>query len=415
MTIPVVVTGIGLITPLGQEVGTVWQSLNAGMSGIRAITRFDAANLPVRIAGEVQDFEPAQYMEAKLARRMERFAQFAVAASRLALADAGLRITPANRHEIGVVINTGVGGTRKVAAEEGVRLTRGADRVSPLLVPLLAPNMAAAQPALCLGIQGPVLSGTGACAAGALALFEALQLLQQDGVVAVLAGGTESCLDPLAVASLANMHALSRRNEPPAQASRPFDRDRDGFVLSEGAAVLVLERADHALARDARILCEVAGAAISCDAYHITDPLPDGSAVARALRQALRRGNIAPEEVNYIAAHATSTMSGDLAETRAIHSAFGAAAPGIAVSANKSMLGHMFGAAGGVSAACCVLAIATGQIPPTINLDTPDPACDLDYVPHVGRRQPVRAALANAFGFGGQNAVIAFRAWEQTR
>lgn len=413
MQIPVVVTGIGLITPLGQQVTTFWENLTAGVSGVRPITRFDATDLPVRIAGEVRDFEPTQYMDAKLARRMERFAQFAVAAARLALEDADLRITPANTHEVGVVINTGVGGIRKLAAEEGVRLTRGAERVSPLLVPLLAPNMAAAQPALCLGIRGPVLSGTGACAAGALALFEAVQLLQQGDVVAVLAGGTESCLDHLGVASLANMHALSRRNETPAQASRPFDRQRDGFVLSEGAAVLVLEGADHALARGARIFCEVAGAAISCDAYHLTDPLPDGSEVARALRNALRQGNIAPEEVEYIAAHATATISGDLAETRAIHKAFGDAANGIAVSANKSMLGHMFGAAGGVSAACCVLAIATGQIPPTINLATPDPACDLDYVPHVARRRPVRVALANAFGFGGQNAVIAFRAWEQ--
>lgn len=411
----VVVTGIGLITPLGMRADTFWENLTAGTSGIGPITRFDASDLPVRIAGEVRGFEPASYMEARQARRMDRFAQFAVAAARLALEDGGLRITEENARRTGVVINTGVGGISKVVAEEDVRLMRGAARVSPLLVPILAPNMAAAQPAICLGIRGPVLSGTGACAAGALALIEAMRLLQRGDASAVLAGGTESCVEPLSVAGLANMHALSRRNETPSQASRPFDRDRDGFVLSEGAAVLLLERADHAFERGARILCELAGGAITCDAHHITDPLPDGAEVAAALLSAMREADLGPGDVDYIAAHATATASGDVAETRAIRAAFGPAADGIAVSANKSMLGHMFGAAGAVSAASCVLAIATGRIPPTINLATPDPACDLDYVPEVGRRRAVRAALANAFGFGGQNAVTAFRAWDERR
>jgi 3-oxoacyl-[acyl-carrier-protein] synthase II len=258
-----------------------------------------------------------------------------------------------------------------------------------------------------------VLSGTGACAAGALAVTEAMRLIQAAEATVMVAGGTDSCLEPLSVAGLANMHALSRNNEEPARASRPFDRDRTGFVLSEGAVVLVLERADHAQARGARILCEAAGGASTCDAHHITDPLPEGTEVAAALRRTLRAARLAPEDIDYVAAHATATVVGDAAETRAIRAAFGVAADSIAVSANKSMLGHMFGAAGAVSAACCVLAIATGCIPPTINLDTPDPACDLDYVPHVARQQPVRAALANAFGFGGQNAVVAFRAWNE--
>ncbi len=309
-------------------------------------------------------------MEAKQARRMERFSQFAVAASRMAVDDADLRITPATDGEIGIVINTGVGGISRMLAEERVRVQKGPERVSPLLVPMLAPNMAAAQPAMCLGIHGPVFSATGACAAGALAVHEALRMLQRGDVHAVLAGGTESCLDPLSVASLANMHGLSRRNDEPARASRPFDRDRDGFVLGEGAAVLVLEDAGHAVRRGARILCEVAGAGVSCDAYHITDPLPSGEQVAVAMQKALREAHLDPHEVAYIAAHATATVAGDVAETRAIKLALGAAADRVAISANKSMLGHTFGAAGALSAMCAVLAIATGVIPPTINLET---------------------------------------------
>ncbi len=409
----VVVTGLGVVTPLGLTVRGFWERLTQGVSGVRPISRFDCSDLPVRIAGEVPDFDPANYMEIKQARRMERFSQFAVAAARMALDDAGLRVTPANDGEIGIVINTGVGGISRLVAEERVRLQKGPERVSPLLVPALAPNMAAAQPAMCLGIHGPVTSATGACAAGALAVNEALRLIQRGEVQTVLAGGTESCLEPLSVASLANMHGLSRRNDEPARASRPFDRDRDGFVLSEGAAVLVLEDAGHALRRGARMLCEVAGAGVTCDAYHITDPLPSGEQVAIAMRKALREARLAPEDVAYIAAHATATAAGDVAETRAIRVALGEAAGRVAISANKSMLGHTFGAAGAISAVCSVLAIVSGVIPPTINLENADPSCDLDYVPHVARIRPVPAALANAFGFGGQNAVIAFRAWQE--
>jgi 3-oxoacyl-[acyl-carrier-protein] synthase II len=408
----IVVTGLGVVTPIGLTVQGFWEQLTQGVSGVRPISRFDCTGLPVQIAGEVPDFEPSDFMETKQARRMERFAQFAVAASRMAVDDAGLRITPANDDEIGIVINTAVGGITRLLVEERVRAQKGPERVSPLLVPALAPNMAAAQPAMCLGIHGPVFSATGACAAGALAVHEALRMLQHGEVQAVLAGGSDSCLDPLSVASLANMHGLSRRNDEPARASRPFDRDRDGFVLSEGAAVLVLEDAVHAERRGARILCEVAGAGVTCDAYHITDPLPGGEQVTIAMQKALREAHLAPHEVAYIAAHATATAAGDVAETRATRAALGAAADGVAISANKSMLGHTFGAAGALSAVCAILAVATGVIPPTINLDTPDPACDLDYVPHVARRRPVPAALANAFGFGGQNAVIAFRAWQ---
>jgi 3-oxoacyl-[acyl-carrier-protein] synthase II len=409
----VLVTGIGVITPIGNTVETFWSNLLAGTSGVAPIQTFNPADLEVRIAAEVQDFDPAAFMPGKDARRMERFAQFAVAASRLALEDAALAITAQNTDVTGIVLNTGIGGATRVAVEEPVWRERGPKRVTPLFVPLIAPNMAACQPALQLGIHGPVISSVGACAAGTMAMVEALRLIRAGDAEVVLAGGTEAGLLPLAVAGLINLQVLSRRNAEPQRASRPFDKDRDGFVLGEGAAVLVLESEDYALARGARVLCELAGGALTCDAYHITAPLPDGSGAAKAITLGLRDAAMQPEEIDYIAAHGTSTQLNDAAETIAIKRAFGEHASRLAISANKSMIGHLFGAAGAVSAATCALAIRDGIVPPTINLETPDPECDLDYVPGVARRQPVHAAMANAFGFGGQNAIAVFRSYRE--
>ena len=405
-----VVTGLGVLSPIGLTVDEFWANLTAGVSGIGPITAFDASALRVRIAGEVPGFDPSTYMPAKEARRMVRFAQFAVAVSRMALEDAGLAITPANSTAVGIVMNTGGGGMNQVALEERTLLEKGPDRVTPFFVPLMAPNMAASQPSIQLGIRGPVITSVAACAAGTMAMVEALRLIRYGDADVVIAGGTESALLPLAFASLHNMHALSVRNDEPTRASRPFDRDRDGFVFGEGAAALVVESEDHARARDARILCELAGGAITGDAYHITAPLPSGDGAVLAMTRALKDARMGTDELEYICAHGTATQLNDAAETHAIKRAFGARAYRIPISSNKSMIGHLLGAAGAMSALTAVLAITRGVIPPTINLETPDPECDLDYVPNIAREHRVRTAIANGFGFGGQNAVAAFRA-----
>jgi 3-oxoacyl-[acyl-carrier-protein] synthase II len=405
-----VVTGLGVLSPIGLTVDDFWANLTAGVSGIGPITAFDASALRVRIAGEVAGFEPSAYMPAKEARRMERFAQFAVAVCRMALEDAGLEMTPAKSYATGVVMNTGGGGMNQVAMEEHTLMEKGPDRVTPFFVPLMAPNMASSQPSIQLGIRGPVITSVAACAAGTMAMVEALRLIRYGDADVVIAGGTESALLPLAFASLHNMHALSVRNDEPTRASRPFDRDRDGFVFGEGAAALVVESEEHARARDARILCELAGGAITGDAYHITAPLPSGEGAVVAMRRALQDACMGPDELEYICAHGTATPLNDAAETAAIKSAFGQRAYRIPISSNKSMIGHLLGAAGAMSALTSVLAITRGVIPPTINLETPDPNCDLDYVPNIAREQRVRTAMANGFGFGGQNAVAVFRA-----
>ena len=407
-----VVTGLGVLSPIGLTVDEFWANLTAGVSGIGPITAFDASALCVRIAGEVAGFDPSLYVPSKEARRMERFAQFAVAVSRMALEDAGLAITPANSAAVGVVMNTGGGGMNRVALEERTLMAKGPERVTPFFVPLMAPNMAASQPSIQLGIRGPVITSVAACAAGTMAMVEALRLIRYGDADVVIAGGTEAALLPLAFASLHNMHALSVRNDEPTRASRPFDRDRDGFVFGEGAAALVVESEDHARARDARILCELAGGAITGDAYHITAPLPSGEGAVLAMTRALKDARLGTDELEYICAHGTATPLNDAAETHAIKRAFGARAYRIPISSNKSMIGHLLGAAGAMSALTAVLAITRGVIPPTINLETPDPECDLDYVPNIAREQRVRTAIANGFGFGGQNAVAAFRALE---
>lgn len=407
-----VVTGLGAITPIGNDAGTFWASLLAGTSGVGPISAYDASAEEVRIAAEVKGFDPATWIDFKQARRMSRFSQFAVAAAAQAIADAGLEITDANRDDIGVIVNTGGGGIGDVALGERVFLEQGGKRVSPFMVPMLSPSMAACQISIQNGLHGPVIASVAACASGVQAVIDAQRLIEHGDAEVVLAGGTESAILPVAFAALANMGALSKRNDDPAGASRPFDAKRDGFVFGEGAAVLTVESAEHAERRGARIIAEVAGGAMTADAFHISAPDPTGEGAARAMVKALRDAGVAPEEVDYVVAHGTSTPLNDATETKAIHVAFGEHAAQLAVSSNKSMVGHTLGAAGAISAIAAVCSIRDGMIPPTINYENPDPACDLDYVPNAARKAPVRIAIINGFGFGGQNAVAVFRRYE---
>jgi 3-oxoacyl-[acyl-carrier-protein] synthase II len=410
----IVVTGVGAVSPLGVGAQATWDGLVAGRSGIRTITQWDPSKLDVRIAGEVPDFVPRDHMDFKLAKRMDRFAQFAVASAREAIEASGLQITDENRDRVAVVVNTGGGGIPTIEHDVNAMAARGQKFVSPLLIPLFAPNMASCQVSIAFGIHGPSLTSAAACASGIQAFIDAVHLLQRDEADIAITGGTESGITPVAVAGLSNMGALSRRNDEPARASRPFDADRDGFVFSEGAAVMVLETEEHALRRGASIIAEVHGGAYTSDAYHITAPHPEGRGAATAMRRALKRAEFEPTDVDYIAAHATATPLGDIGETRAIKSVFADHAYKLAVSANKSMVGHLLGAAGGISALGCVCAIRDGKVHPTINLETPDPVCDLDYVPNVAREMEVNVALANGFGFGGQNAVAVFSKYGYT-
>jgi 3-oxoacyl-[acyl-carrier-protein] synthase II len=405
----VVVTGVGAVTPLGIGVDAFWEGLTAGRSGIRRIERFDVSNLEVQIGGEVPDFRPNDFMDAKAARRMDRFAQFGVAAARQALDDARLAITDDNRDRVGIVMNTGGGGIYTIETNVLAMERQGPNRVSPFLIPMFAPNMASSQVSIVFGVRGPTLTMLAACAAGVQAFIEGVHLIERGDADVVIAGGTEAGLTPVALSGLANMGALSRRNDAPESASRPFDRNRDGFVFSEGAAAMILESEEHAARRGAEPICRALGGAYTSDAYHITASEPNGTGAANAMRRTLERAGMAPTEIDFVAAHATSTPIGDISETKAIKQAFGDHAYRLAISANKSMVGHLLGGAGAVSALTCVLAIRDGIVPPTINLDNPDPECDLDYTPNVARRMPVNVALANGFGFGGQNACAIFR------
>ena len=405
----VVVTGIGAITPLGHGASTFWEGLVAGRSGIRAIQNWDASDLDVRIAGEVPDFDPKDYIDVKKARRMDRFAQLGVAATREALQDAGLEITPENSDRVGIVVNTGGGGIPTIENEVNVKATKGAKRVSPLLIPLFAPNMASCQIAINFGIHGPTVTSVAACAAGVQAFVDAVYMLERGEVDVVICGGTEAGLTPVAIAGMTNMGALSKRNDAPEKASRPFDAERDGFVFSEGAAIAILETEEHAVKRGARVLCQASGGAYTSDAYHITANDPSGRGQTLAITRAIARAGLQPEDIDYVAAHATATKVGDIGETNSLKAAFGDHARDLSISANKSMLGHLLGAAGAVSALACILSIRDSVVPPTINLETPDPECDLDYTPNVKKSRNIDAAIANGFGFGGQNACTVFR------
>ncbi len=412
MTQRVVITGLGAVSPFGVGADVLWQGLVAGESGVRRVTRVDLSGYPSQIAGEVTDFDPSRFFDRKEARRMDRFTQFAVAAALLALEDAGLEMARLDPERVGVILGTGFGGMETLTEEFEVLLTRGPSRVSPFLVPMMIANMAAAQIAIVTGAKGPNETVVTACASSNNAAGEAYRLLQRGEADVAITGGVESCLTHLAFAGFCAMKALSTRNDEPHRASRPFDAQRDGFVIGEGAGVLIFETLDHARARGARIYAEVAGFGMSADAYHMTQPPADGEGGARSMRAALRDAGMAPEEVDYINAHGTSTPLGDAGETQAIKQVFGAHAYRLAVSSTKSMTGHLLGAAGAVELIACVKAIEEGVIPPTINYEYPDPACDLDYVPNKARRQPVRVALSNSFGFGGQNATIIVRRYE---
>jgi 3-oxoacyl-[acyl-carrier-protein] synthase II len=407
-----VVTGLGAITPIGKTVEDFWSALTSGQSGVRRITLFDPSDQECQIAAEVKDWHPEEWMEAKSARRAARFSQFAVAAARQAVEDAALPITDANRDDIAIAMNTGGGGVDIIADGEKTYLEKGAARVGPFTVPAYAPNMASCQVAINLGVRGPAMTSVAACAAGVFSFVEAKRLIDLEETDVVIAGGSEANIIPISVAAMANMRALSTRNDEPEKACRPFDKDRDGFVYGEGAAAFVIESLEHAQDRGARIYAELAGGALTSDAYHITAPNPSGESAARAISRALSRSGLTPEDVDLIIAHGTGTPLNDAAETTAIKRALGEHAYKVAVSGPKSMVGHQLGAAGAVSGLAAVLALERGIIPPTINLETPDPECDLDYVPLEARRQESRVALVNGFGFGGQNGVAAFKRFD---
>jgi 3-oxoacyl-[acyl-carrier-protein] synthase II len=404
----VVVTGIGPVSPVGTGVERFWRALLDGTSGINRIQRFDASDLPVRIAGEVLEFSPEDWLTPKEVKRTDRAVHFAVAASRLAWRDAGEpSVDPART---GVIISTGIGGLESLLKQHRVLMEKGPDRVSPFMVPMLMPNAAAGQVAMAFGFTGPNTCITTACAAGSHAVGEAFRLIKYGLADACIAGGTEASVLPLTIAGFAQMQALTRNPEP-ERASRPFDKARNGFVLSEGAGALVLEEAERAVARGVRIYAEVAGYGASADAHHITAPEPAGLGAIQALQACLAEAGEPPEAVDYVNAHGTSTQLNDVAETRAIKKALGDHAYRTAVSSTKSMTGHMLGAAGAIEAGVAALAVAEGVVPPTTNYETPDEDCDLDYVPNESRRVDVRFALSNAFGFGGHNAVVGLRRW----
>lgn len=408
----VVVTGVGAITPLGIGAEAYWDGLVNGRSGIRYVESFDTSKLEVKIGGEVRGFVAKDFMDFKSAKRMDRFAQFAVAASREAIEQSGLQITDDNRENIGVVINTGGGGIPSIEQEVTNMVTKGPKSVHPLLIPVFAPNMASCQVSMAFGIHGPSVTSVAACAAGVQAFVDAVHMIQRDEADVVITGGTESGLTPVAIASLTSMTALSRRNDPPEEASRPFDKNRDGFVFSEGCAVMVLETLEHAQERGATIIAEVLGGAYTSDAYHITASAPGGRGAALAMKRALKRANLQPSDIDFVAAHATATDIGDVSETDALKNAFGDHAYNLSISANKSSIGHLLGAAGATSSLSAVLAIRDQIVPPTINLTEADPRCDLDYTPLVAKRRTIRRSMSNGFGFGGQNSVCLFQAYE---
>jgi 3-oxoacyl-[acyl-carrier-protein] synthase II len=402
----VVITGLGAITPVGNDVNTMWANLVAGKSGVGPITHFDAAQFETRIAAEVKDFDPAALLGRRDARRMDRFTQFAVAATLQALEDSALKITPENSLRVGVVIGSGVGGIGTIVNEVHAMRDKGISRVSPFLVPMMLSDTAPGWVAINFGIRGPNLSMVSACATGSNVIGEAADWIRYGRVDAVIAGSAEAGIVPLALAGFNVMNALSRRNEAPEKASRPFDKDRDGFVTGEGAGILVLEDYAHAQARGAKVYAEVVGYGSTADAYHITAPEESGAGAAAAMQMALDQAGLKPADIDYLNAHGTSTLLNDKSETAAIKTIFGEAAYDVPVSSTKSMTGHLLGGAGSVEAIVCVKALQDHTLPPTINYETPDPECDLDYVPNLARRKPIRRAMSNSFGFGGHNACI---------
>jgi 3-oxoacyl-[acyl-carrier-protein] synthase II len=407
----VVVTGIGCVSPIGIGVEETWKGIVEGRSGITRITKFDASNLPSQIAGEVKNFKPQDFMPEKLVSRVDTFIQYAIASARMALEDANL-VDVELGERAGVIIGVGMGGVGQVEHYTRILDERGYKRVTPFFIPMIIPNMAAGQVAILFGAKGPNLAVCTACAAGNHAIGEAYRMIKNGLIDIAICGGTESLITPLTVAGFSVMKALSTRNDEPEKASRPFDAKRDGFVIAEGSGILVLEELTQAQKRGAKVYAELIGYGATCDAYHMTAPSPDGEGAETCMKLALEDANIAPNEVDYINAHGTSTPLNDVAETKAIKKVFGEHAYKLMVSSTKSMTGHLLGGAGGLEAVITVKALETGIAPPTINLEEPDPECDLDYVPNQARRANIKVAMSNAFGFGGTNACLVFKKWE---
>jgi len=410
----VVITGLGAVTPLGNDVETFWSNLKNGASGIRAIDAFDTTGYDCRIGGQVRDFDPKPFFKnPKDVRRTDRFTQLAMAAAKMALQDSGIDVANLKRRDrFGVIVSTGIGGLKTLQDQLRILLTRGPGRNSPFTIPMLISNMASGVISMEFDLRGPNLCIVTACATSNNAIGESWRLIKFGDADIFLAGGSEASIVEIGVAGFSAMKALSTRNDEPERASRPFDRDRDGFVMSEGAGVVVVEELEHAKARGAKIYCELTGYGLSADAYHMTAPPPDAEGAARAMQLALEHARISPGQVDYINAHATSTDIGDVSETRAIKQVFGEHAYKVAISSTKSMTGHLLGGAGGVEMAACALAIRDSVIPPTINLENPGEECDLDYTPNVAREKKVRVALNNSFGFGGHNATLVATAFE---
>lgn len=412
MTRRVVVTGMGMVTPLGTGLQKNWESVCSGKSGIGPITKFDASSFPSQIAGEVKDFKPEDFLDKQQVRRFDVFIHYAVAAARMAVEDSGLKIGPSNQRRVGCVTGSGLGGLTMLEHYHQLLLEKGPRKISPFFIPGMIANMAPGQIAIEFGAKGPNLSIETACAASSHAIGEAFRFIREGIADAMITGGAEAVVTPLALGGFCSMRALSTRNAEPEKASRPFDMDRDGFVMGEGAGILVLEELNHALERGARIYAEVAGYGLSGDAYHVSAPEPEGEGAINCMKSALEYGGLKPEDIDYINAHGTSTKLNDLSENKAVKAVFGEHAYKLAVSSTKSMTGHLLGGAGGIEAIYTALALHHGVIPPTVNYDTPDPECDLDYVPNEARKANLRAALSNSFGFGGTNACLVLKAHE---
>ena len=407
----VVVTGLGVITAVGTGVDRFWENIVNGVSGIDLVTLLDTSNLEVKIGAEVKGFDPTEYMDRKEAKRADRFVHFAVAAAKMAIADSGLEINPANAENIGVVIGSGIGGMKTFEEQARTCYEKGPKRVSPFFIPMMIPDMASGFVSIITGAKGPNHTVVTACASGAHSIGDSFRIIQNGEAVAMITGGAEAAITQLAYAGFTSAGALSTNNDDPKGSSRPFDLNRDGFVMGEGSGILILEELEHAKQRGAKIYAEVVGFGGSGDAYHMTSPDPEGDGAARAMRRAIADAGITPEQISYINAHGTSTAANDKLETKAIKRVFGEGAYRIPVSSTKSMTGHLLGAAGGVEAIISVLALRDGIIPPTMNYQTPDPECDLDYVPNQARRRELEYALSNSLGFGGHNACLAFRSY----
>jgi len=409
MSVRVVVTGLGMITPLGIGVEPTWSGLIAGKSGIGPITSFDTTGFETTIAGEIKDFHPENYMSPKLIKRMDRFVQIAVATAVLAMQDAGLEIVPDLQPHVGSIVGCGLGGLATIEKYHRILLEKGPKRISPFFIPMLIPNMAPGMVAMHFGAQGPNTATVTACASGAHAMGDAFKTIQRGAAKAMITGGVESVITPLGVGGFNSLKALSTRNAEPEKASRPFELHRDGFVMAEGSGIFIMEELEFARARGARIYAEVAGYGLSGDAYHMTAPSPDGTGAILCMQQAIADAGLRPDDVDHINAHGTSTPLNDAAETMAIKKVFGDRAYKIPVSATKSMTGHLLGGAGAVEAVIAILSLVHGMAPPTINYETPDPDCDLDYVPNQARQVPIEVVMSNSFGFGGTNAVLIFK------